>query len=431
MSTDRGGRPFGADVEAEVKRVTSWSAAAVAAGLVLTSCGFGGSDAEGGDDGGESTTLSLLVPTYSDNTQPLWEEIISGFEEEHENITVTLEIQSWDNINDVIRTKVQAGDAPDILNIDAFASYAADDLLYAVPDVVSPETLDDFQDSFAENASIDGTMYGLPLIASARTMFYNVDLLDEAGISGPPSTWDELFEAAQAVTDNTDAYGYGMPLGSEEAQAETSIWTFGNGGSWNDGDEMTVLTPENLEAVEYMTRMIDEGVTQPDPGATDRTPMFDLFFAEQMAMVIGLPPTVGQIEERNPDLNYDTAPIPTSDGSPMTLGVADHLMAFENDGDKQEAITAFLDYFFSADVYTNFVDTEGFLPTTKSGAEALSDKEEIASFLEVLPDAQFYPSTNPEWPAVQGALQDLIGQIGLGEEPESVLQEIQDRVDAS
>jgi multiple sugar transport system substrate-binding protein len=420
------------DVEAEVKRVTSWSAAALAAGLVLTSCGFGGDDGDGsGDEGGGSTTLSLLVPTYSDNTQPLWEDIISDFEGEHDNITVVLEVQSWDNINDVVRTKVQAGDAPDILNIDAFSGFADDELLYAAPDVVSPETLEDFQDSFAENASIDGTMYGLPLIASARTMFYNVDLLNDAGVSAPPTTWDELFDAAQQVTDLGGVYGYGMPLGSEEAQAETSIWTFGNGGSWTDGDEITVNTPENLEAVEYMKSMIDAGVTQPDPGATDRTPMFDLFFAGQLAMVEGLPPTVGQIEERSPDLNYDTAPIPTSDGSPMTLGVADHLMAFENDGDKQEAITAFLDYFFSSEVYTNFVDTEGFLPTTQSGAEALADKEEIAAFLEALPNAQFYPSTNPKWSATQGALQSLIGQIGLGEDSETVLQEIQDTVDAS
>jgi hypothetical protein len=38
------------------------------------------------------------------------------------------------------------------------------------------------------------------------------------------------------------------------------------------GDEITVLTPENVEAVEYMKTVIDAGVTQPDPGATDRTP---------------------------------------------------------------------------------------------------------------------------------------------------------------
>ncbi len=189
-------------------------------------------------------------------------------------------------------------------------------------------------------------------------------------------------------------------------------------------------TPENLEAVEFMKKMIDSNATQPDPGASDRTPMLDVFIQGKIAMAEGLPPTVGQIEQKNPDLKYETAPIPTKDGEPVTLGVADHLMAFKNDGDKAAAITAFLDYFFSADVYTSFVDAEGFLPTTKSGADALGDKEEIATFLEALPDAKFYPSTNPNWSATQGALQSLIGQIGQGADPATVLKDIQAKADA-
>ncbi|WP_035815094.1 extracellular solute-binding protein [Jiangella gansuensis] len=415
-----------------MRRLVSLAAAGVAAGLTLTACGFGGDDSGSGGDGdgdGGSTSLDLLVPQYSDGTTALWEEIIASFEEENDGITVNLEVQSWDNINDVIRTKVQAGQAPDILNIDAFSGFAKDDLLYPAEDVVSAETLDDFQESFVENASLDGTVYGLPMIASARALFYNQDVLTQAGITEPPATWDDLLAAATAVTDlGTGVYGYGMPLGSEEAQAETSIWTFGGGGSWSDGDTITVDTPENLAALEFMKTMIDAGATQPDPGATDRTPMLDVFVQGQIAMAVGLPPTIGQIEERNPELNYGIAPVPTQDGSPVTLGVADHLMAFRNDDDKQDAIRAFLDHFFSPEVYLSFVDTEGFLPTTMSGAEGTANAERFADFLAVLPDARFYPSTNEAWAATQGALQTLVGQIQT-QDAASVLQQIQASAD--
>lgn len=410
-----------------MKRFLRWSAALAIAGMTLSACGFGGNDQASGD----SKTLSLLVPSYSNGTKALWEGIIADFKAKNPDINVNLEIQSWDNINDVIRTKVQANAAPDILNIDAFSGFASDDLLYPAKDVVSPETLSDFQDSFAKNASIDGTMYGLPMIASARTLFYNQDLLTKAGVASPPATWQELADAAKKIKDlNAGVYGYGMPLGSEEAQAETSIWIFGNGGSWNEGDKITVNNPRNLEAVQFMKRMIDGGLTQPDPGASDRTPMLDVFIQGKIAMVVGLPPTVGQIAQKNPNLTYGTAPIPTRDGQPMTLGVADHLMAFKNDGSKKEAVKKFLDHFFSAEVYKKFVDAEGFLPTTKSGAEALKDKKEIASFLEVLPGAKFYPSTNPRWAATQGAVQSLIGQIGQGKDPQTVLTDIQAKADA-
>src|SRR5699024_8928560 len=64
---------------------------ASALALTLSSCGFSGSPEGGGaedEEGGGATTLDLLVPSYSDNTQALWEEVIDGFEEENDDITV-------------------------------------------------------------------------------------------------------------------------------------------------------------------------------------------------------------------------------------------------------------------------------------------------------------------------------------------------------
>lgn len=401
-------------------------AVALAAALVLGACGFGGGTGGGGGGGGDGATqLTLLVPSYSDGTKGRWEEVIAGFEAANPGITVALEVQSWDNINDVVRTKVQSGQAPDILNIDAYAGYAQDDLLYPASEVASPETLADFQESFVANASLGGTQQAFPLIASTRTLFYNTELFARAGITAPPRTWDELLDAAQRITAlGGGVYGYGMPLGNEEAQAETSIWTFGAGGTWGDADALTVDTPQNLEGLQAMRRMIDAGVTQPDPGATDRTPLINVFIQGQIGMIEALPPTVGQIAERNPNLQWATAPIPTRDGTASTLGVADHLMAFRNGGDKADAIRAFVDYYFSQDVYVPWVQAEGFLPTTQSGAEALDGDEQLQTFLEGLPAAQFYPSNNQQWSTTQGAMQSLVGQIGQGRDPAQVLAEV-------
>lgn len=407
------------------KALLRTGAALVALSLAAAGCGFG--DDEGDD--GDSSTIELLVPSYSDGTQALWEGIIKDFEADNPDINVDLEVQSWDNINDVVRNKVQSNEAPDILNIDAFAGFAGDDLLYKADEVVSDDVIDDLQDSFVDNASIDGTQYGLPLIASARTLFVNTDLLEQAGVQEIPTTWDQLLEASKKISDlGGGVSGYGMPLGSEEAQAETSIWTFGAGGSWGDSSELTIDTPESQEAVSFMKQMIDEGATQDDPGSTDRTPLINVFVQGKIGFIEALPPTVDQIATENPDLNFEMAPIPTKDGSAVTLGVADHLMAFKNDDSKQESIQTFLDYFYSTDVYNNFVTTEKFLPVTESGAESFENPD-LQVFLDALPNAQFYPSTNPAWAAAQGGFQSLIGQIGQGKDPADVLGEIQAKAD--
>lgn len=403
---------------------------ATAAALALTACGFGGQQQGGGGGGapaGGGTDISLLVPSYSDGTKGRWEKIISDFQAANPDVRVTLEVQSWDNINDVVRTKVQANQAPDLLNIDAYSGFAQDDLLYPAPEIASPQTIADLQPSFVQNATLGGTQQALPLIASTRTLFYNTDLFRQAGIAAPPKTWAELQAAAEKIQalGLPDTYGYGMPLGSEEAQAETSIWTFGAGGSWGDATNLTIDTPQNLEGLRAMRQLIDTKATQPDPGATDRTPLINVFIQGKLGMVEGLPPTVGQIKEKNPGLTYATAPIPTKDGTPATLGVADHLMAFRNNGDKAEAIKKFVDYFYSEGVYVGWVEAEGFLPVTKSGATALATKPELKTFLDGLPTAKFYPAANAKWSATQGALQSQVGQIGQGADPAAVLAQVQ------
>jgi multiple sugar transport system substrate-binding protein len=404
-------------------------ALAATASLTLASCGFGGGSG-GGDATDGASSIDLLVPSYSDATQGLWEDVIAGFEEENPGITVNLEVQSWDNLESVITTKIQGGEAPDIYNGGPFAGFAADGLLYGAEDVVSPEVFSDFQDSFIANAEVDGTAYALPLIASARALFVNNALLEQAGVTAPPTTWDELLDAATKVSAlGGGIAGYGMPLGSEEAQAEAAVWLWGGGGTFGDADAITVDDPSNLPGADQIKKMIDAGATQADPGSTDRSPLMDIFIQGKIGMQVGLPPTVGQIEEGNPELDYSIVPIPTQDGSPFTLGVMDQLMAFQNDGDKQDSITKFLDYYYAADVYVPWVQAEGFLPVTKSGADELAGEEALAPFLEVLPDAQFYPSTNPQWQATDGAFKALFGQIQT-KPAQDVLTEIQAQVDA-
>jgi multiple sugar transport system substrate-binding protein len=405
-------------------------AVVVATTAALGLAGCGSDDSGSGGDG--NVSLDLLVPIYGDKTKPYWEQLVKDFEAKNSNIDVKLETQSWDDIYNVMTTKIQNNKAPDILELDAAGpAYATDDLLYKADEIVSPETYKDIEPAFIDSAKIDGQAYGVPTVASTRALFYNKTLFQQAGVAAPPKTWDELLEAAKKIAAlGNGVYGYGMPLGSEEAQAETSIWAYGAGASWEKSGKMTIDTPQATEALTFMKKMIDEKATQPNPGATDRTPLLDVFIQGKIGMIEGLPPIVGQINEKAPDLDWAIAPSPTKDGKPVTLGVADYFVGFNNDQDKQGSIAKFLDFFYEKTNYVKFNDNEGFIPATKSGADAAASKPELKTFLESLPDAKFYPATNPAWAQTSGGFKDLVGQIET-KPVADVLKAIQEKADAS
>lgn len=390
--------------------------------MTVTACGFRGR----GGDTTDPNALTLLVPAYSDGTRARWQEIIRGFRALNPSIRIDLRVESWDAINEVVRTDLQSpSTTPDILNIDAYAGFAADDMLFPARDIVGPGVLSDIDPGFAGNASIGGTQWALPLFASTRTLFCNSDLFARAGVAAPPRTWAELTDAARRIQNlGGGISGYGLPLGSEEAQGETSVWTFGAGGSWSDGHRLTVHTPANLDGVRAMRALADAGVTQPNPGATDRKDVINAFVAGRIGMIEGLPPVLSTIAQRNPGLPLRTAPAPTKSGNPVTLGVADNLVAFRKGGNKQNAIRQFLNYFYSPPVYSNFVRAEHFIPITASGRRALAGDPVTDTFAPTLPTAHFYPSGDPHWAALQGAIRQQIGTIAQGADPARILDRI-------
>src|SRR5919106_1101184 len=192
-------------------RVTAALAAAFCA-IALAACG-GSDDEESGDgsaSGAVEGEISLLVPEYSANTEKFWRDLIGRFESANPGAKVKLQTVSWTDINQKVTTLVSTNQAPDILNLDAYANFAGDELLLPAEEVLSPETQADFIDKFAENGKLDGTQYGIPFVGSVRGLFYNKDIFRKAGVQKPPETWDELRDAAAKI-DAAGETGYGMP----------------------------------------------------------------------------------------------------------------------------------------------------------------------------------------------------------------------------
>ena len=70
---------------------------------------------------------------------------------------------------------------------------------------------------------MDGKVYGLPIAASARAMYYNKDVFKKAGYDAPPATWAEFKTAAEKIK----ASGGGVfPFGMQGKEIETDVYFY-------------------------------------------------------------------------------------------------------------------------------------------------------------------------------------------------------------
>ncbi len=411
------------------RRQMMLAGAAVTGALVLTACGGGsGAGDAGGDSGGEkATTITLMAAEYSkDNTKAFWDAFATEYKSKY-GYTLNVNVVSWDNIDQQSSTMIQNNQPPDILNLNAYASYAKDGLLYSADDVLPSEAKSDILPTFVEYGTYDGKFYGFPDLSSARALFYNTDLFAKAGISAPPTTWAELEAAAQKLK-ASGATGYAMPLGPEESQGEFSMWLFNNGGDWKTDDKWSINSEKNVETLTFMKKLADAGLTQANPARTNRADAFDLFKSGKAGMVVGFSPLAGDLD-KDGTVKYAVAPFPSNDGSESkTFGVTDYLMAFKKSGN-QDAVKAFYELYYSKDQINTFIEKEGFLPVTTSGLEYFQKDDKLKVYLDTLPNARLTPTTDPTWDKVKLAVQQNLGG-GVTGDPKATLDKLQQSAEA-
>ena len=387
----------------------------------------------GGGSGGGQTTLNVIISQYGNYTQEWWNQFEKDFEAANKNVDLNIEIVSWNDIYSVVSTRIQSKQQPDILNISGFADYVNDGLLMKAEDYTSDEVKAKIIPSFWESNAIDGTVWALPILASCRSLFCNMDLLNEAGVSAPPSTWDEVLTACQAVKDKfgDSIVPWGLDISTDEGQAAFAYYSWNFGGGFMDGSGNWALnSAENVQAVEYIKQLIDSGYCNSAPYTDTRYPLQDAFSAGTLAMMIGPMNMVSA----DSSVNYQSVGIPTNTGTSTGLGVCDQLMVFKNDSVKDQdartkAISAFFDFFYDCERYSDYMVYEGFLPATTDsseylassaekhkvgGSDATGNSEYFKTFCAQLPDCQFYPLSESKWIDVKNGVIEVEQQVCQG-----------------
>lgn len=216
----------------------------------------------------------LTAWTFQELHEELFETAEDMWNEKNPDRQIDVQVTTYpyEDMHTKLLLALQSGDgAPDISDVEIgyYGSFMKGEIqLEPIDHVVEPQ-LDNIMKSRVEiYAGPDGHYYGICYHGGASMAFYNLELMDAAGID--PSTiktFDDLYEAAKVLKEKTDKPMLALESGD--------VWVYRamlgpTGGDFIDEEgNITFDTPENLQVFTYMQKMLDEGLAMvlPEDGA--------------------------------------------------------------------------------------------------------------------------------------------------------------------
>lgn len=274
-----------------------------------------------------------LTAGYADYFKE-WEAANPGFK-------VVPEIVGWGQCQDKVTTLAAAGTPVALAYVGSrtLKQFAQNDLIVSIP--MTDEEKASYYNFVPETVTFDGTQWGVPVAFSTKALFWNKDLFKAAGLDPetPPKTWEEEIAFAKAISEKTDAAGFGVVAKTfDNTMHQFLHWVYTNDGSVIDADgNITLDSPQNLAALTALkdiTQYAEEG-----PTAYEQNEVRAIWLDKKLGMIHASAGAAIRAQEAG--LNWGVAPLPLGPDAkgPGTLLITDSLAVFKGTGVEEQAIS--------------------------------------------------------------------------------------------
>ena len=320
-------------------RLAAVTALAVAAVTLLGACAGPAEETSG------PTTLHFLACCSED----LLKTVIAEFEDANPDITIEQEVVPFENLNDLIVSRLSGGD-------DSFDFYEADQPRTAA--LASAGYLTDLTDTYGKDAqgvlfdsslaasTFEGKVWSAPLWSSSQVLYYNSALLAQAGLTAPgidPAdriTWQQLESDALTATGAGAECGVMFDQPDRYYQLQPIIESAG-GGSGLTGDDL--LTPDVTNdgwkaSMNFYSDLFKSGAS---PRGIPAEQSRALFADGKCAYFVGIP---ALSEFTAAGIDYGIAPVPYFEGGDAATPSDSFALGVNPNSKKQDAVLRFLEF---------------------------------------------------------------------------------------
>jgi sn-glycerol 3-phosphate transport system substrate-binding protein len=343
---------------------------------------------------GEAVTIQVFYPVAVDAPiANILQGYVDAFMAEHPNISVQpVFAGGYADVRTTIQTTVEGGGTPPALAVmlatDLFDLVNAD-LIISMDEYIEDEAwLDNFYPAFLANSTYDGQIWSIPFQRSVVALYYNADLLDEAGLSEPQS-WADLSAAAGDLTeregDQATRWGILYP-------SDWPYWLFqplaiGAGQNIFDPEDDTTVYfdhPAVVQAIQFYIDLSAEFNAMPPGVQANWGQAPSAFAGGDAAMIVHSSGSLSGILNQA-DFEVGVMPIPGQDpGSFATVTGGGNLYIMNHVSEaQQQAAWQFIEFLTQPELVADFSIATGYIAAQPAAYET----EAMQAYLEETPQA--------------------------------------------
>lgn len=413
------------------------------------------------------TDVALDYWLWDSNQLIPYQQCIDRFEEQNPDITVRVSQYGFDDYWTKLTAGFVAGAGPDVLtnHLSRYPEYVQRGLLRDLNDLpataeISPQ---DYQEGLADLwVGPDGGQYGVPKDFDAVGLFYNEEMLSEAGLSPEElegldwnpqdggSFEDVIARLSVDATgtrgdeegfdpNNVEVYGFAMDGGSGLGVGQTQwSWLAGsNGWRYTDADVWGTeyhYDDEALhETLDWLFDLVEKGYLASYEEAGSGSPPHQRMGAGRAAMSSGGSWEIPSYESLSGVDVGITQPPSGPVGHPVSMynGLADSVTADTEHPEEAAELVAFLG---SAECQNIVADAAVVLParpqSTDRAVEAFADQGiDVEPFTDLVADQHtlYFPVTE-NFGSIESIIDPIVEQIYVGTRETEELDEVNERV---
>ena len=346
--------------------------------------------------------------------------IIEEFNGSQDSITVQAKYVPFADFKKQLSIGASADELPDLVILDNpdHAAYAA---MGIFADITDKFDVSNYYEGPVNSCTLDGKLYGVPFGSNDLVLFYNEDMLKEAGCE-VPTTWDELLEVAKATTTDS-VFGFAhCALQNEEGTFNFLPWV------WSTGATSYEINSEGgIKALNFEKELVDSGAMTKEAINWTQGDTMHQFIAGNLAMMINGTWQIPTMREEVPDLNWNVAPIPQDKEQASGLGGENYAVIA---GGNEDAAVKFLEFATTPETCLYMMNAMGYISADSTIAENQFEGDEV---YQVFVDEMQYAHARgplPEWPSISDAISLAFNKVITGESaPEDAAAEAQATID--